>query len=138
MAVRLTIEINSAATVSALANSGYETDECEILVPLPFAKDNMGLSLKDGKAITYIAADKKEVRFYQMGKVKVRVITDDKKSEYVEAALLVSESEEQVVLNDKLVGGLGTDLVNVAEGTWRFSDDPVDKLRKSSMPQLFH
>jgi len=138
MAVRLIIEINSAATVSAIANAGYETDECEILVPLPFAKDNMGLSLKDGKEITYIAAGKKEVRFYQMGKVKIRVFTDDKKSEYVEAALLVSESEEQVVLNDKLVGGLGIIFLNVAEGTWRFSDDPTDKLRESSAPQLFH
>ena len=141
MAVRLQIEIthsSNAVKVSAIANAGYETDECEILVPLPFAKNNMGLSLEKGREVTYIAADKKEIKFYQMGRVKIRVITGDKKSQYVKAELLISKHEEQIILNDKLVEKLGIDLVKVGQGKWRFSDDPYEKLRDSSQKQLFH
>ncbi|MBW8051148.1 MAG: hypothetical protein FVQ77_12575 [Cytophagales bacterium] len=141
MAVRLPIEINVSsvkANASALANSGYETIEPEILVPLSFAKNNLGLSTEDGKKVAYQAAAHKEVQFYFIEKkVKIKVVTKDKQSVYIDAILLISETEDQVVLNDKLVGRLGIDLVNVAEGIWRFTDDPSDISRKSSDTQLF-
>ena len=141
MAVRLLIEIQIStvkANVSALANSGYETIEPEILVPLSFAENNIGLSIKNLKKVAYQAAAHKEVQFYfTEEKVKIKVVTKDKQSSYVDAILLISETEDQIILNDKLVGKLGIILLDFGEGIWRFTDDPSDKSRESTDRQLF-
>ena len=141
MAVRLPVEIQFSsmkANASALANSGYETIEPEILVPEPFAKNNLGLSTEDGIKITYEAADHKEVEFYSIDeKVKITVVTEDKRSATVDAILLISENEDQVILNDKLVGKLCIMFIEIAKGIWRFTDDPSDISRESTDRQLF-
>ncbi len=140
MAVRLPVEIEYSsrkAKVSAIANAGYETQEPEILVPLSFANKHLYVSKGLGKEITYIAAGGQEVKFFRFKQANVRVFTDDSQSPVVSAVLIVSENEDEIILNDQLIGILGIDLVNVANGKWRFSDDPYDKLRDSSQRQLF-
>ena len=140
MAVRLPIKIaysSKTVEVSAIAYTAYETDEPEILVPLSFAFKQFGVSEGSGKALTYNTAGG-EAKFFRFDNANICVITDDSKSVVINAALLASEIQEEVILNDQLVGNLGIDLVNVAEGKWRFSDDPYEKLRDSSAKQLFH
>lgn len=64
MAIRVTVEIDCKGKkdkVSALANSGFETEDAEILVPWAFVREKLGLSIKKGKPVTYRAAAGKEV-----------------------------------------------------------------------------
>ena len=141
MAVRLPIEItfsSKSVKVSAIANTGYETNEPEILVPLSFATKRLGVAEGHGKEVTYQTAGGQEVKFYRFENANICVITDDSKSPVVSATLITSENEEEVILNDQLVGMLGIVLVKVAVGEWRFLDDPHEKLRDSSPKQLFH
>jgi len=140
MAVRLPIKIifsSKTVEVSAIANAGYETSMPEILVPLSFAEKQLGVSEGSGKELTYNTAGG-ETKFFRFDNANICMITDDSKSVVINAAVLASEIQEEVILNDQLVGKLGIDLVNVAEGKWRFSDDPYEKLRDSSPKQLFH
>ena len=140
MAVRLPIKIvfsSKTVVVSAIANAGYETSGPEILVPLSFAVKQLGVSEGSGKALTYNTAGG-ETEFFRFDNANICVTTDDSKSVVINAALLASEIQEEVILNDQLVGKLGIALINVGEGKWRFSDDPYEKLRDSSPKQLFH
>ena len=141
MAVRLPIKIAfsyKTAEASAIANAGYETSGPEILVPLSFAVKQLGVEESAGKEVTYQTAGKQDIKFFRFENAEICVITVDKKSAVVSAALLASENEEEVILNDKLVDKLGIDLIKVGEGKWRFLDDPYEKLRDSSAKQLFY
>ena len=140
MAVRLSIEITYSSrkvNVTALANSGYETNEPEIVVPLSFAKEQFGISESHGKQIDYQTAGRQEVKFVRFENARICVVTDDTRSSVVNAVLNTSENEVEVILNDMLVEMLGVDLVKVAQGKWRFLTDPPKKLRDSSPRQLF-
>ncbi|MBW8050487.1 MAG: hypothetical protein FVQ77_09140 [Cytophagales bacterium] len=141
MAVRLPIEItfcSKTVKVTAIANTGYETNEPEILMPLSLAANQLGIKESQGKEITYQTAGRQDVEFYRFENAGICVNTDNSKSPVVTATLNTSENEVEVILNDMLVGMLGIVLVKVAEGKWRFLDDPPEKLRDSSPKQLFY
>ena len=140
MAVRVPIEItfgSQKVNVSAIANSGYETNEPEIIIPLSFGKEKFGISENKGKEVEYRAAGRQEVKFIRFENAGICVVTDDSISSVVNAVLNTSENEVEVILNDMLVEMLGVDLVKVAQGKWRFLTDPPKKLRDSSRRQLF-
>lgn len=139
MAIRVKVELSYGgrkARVTALANSGYETDEPEILVPKTFAVKNFRV-LKRGKFVTYRAVGGQEQKFQVFQKIKVKVVTEDKESKPVEATLVVSDLEDEVILNDKLIGQLEIVLLKVHEGKWRFISDAPEIVRNSAVKETF-
>jgi len=48
-----------------------------------------------------------------------------------------ADIEEEVLINDKLTEELDIIILAPGSGKWKFSDDPVDKIRYSEKPQYW-
>ena len=136
MAVRLRLMLktgSSKASLTALANSGYEAEEPEILVPVSQAR-RLGLwpKLPDNVEVEHYSTAGGIVKMYKIPNYgKAMVEEKDRHSAEINCTLVISEHEEEVLLSDKLLDALKIALVKPGAGLWRFQDDPPTKLRKS-------
>lgn len=129
--VKLFFDKEELATV-AVANAGFETDVAEILLPFPLTI-KLGLSEELGRARkeSYRAVG----RYVEMLKLsnpgKVCVVTEDKSSPMVECFPIVSETEDEVTMSDKLISSLKIVIEDAGKGIWRFRDDDPNLKRES-------
>ncbi|HDI31369.1 MAG TPA: hypothetical protein ENF80_00980 [Thermofilum sp.] len=68
---------------------------------------------------------------------KVSVLEEDRKPKWIEADVVVSPVEREVVLSDALIEELGIIILSPKRGHWRFTDDPVDRVRSSYRPHYW-
>ena len=66
---------------------------------------------------------------YGAFKVKVKVVTDNRESDWVDAYAIVTTGKP--LIDDYLIARLGIVILDSYEGLWRFKDDPPEKIRKS-------
>ena len=137
MAVRLRLTLkagSSKVSLTALANSSYESEQPEILIPLNEARRlGFGPKLPGNVEVEHYSTAGGVVRMYKIPDYgKAMVEGKDKHSAEVSCTLVISEHEEEVLLSDKLLDALGVVLVKPGAGLWRFQDDPPAKLRKSA------
>ncbi|MHA1593943.1 MAG: hypothetical protein ACTSXX_04285 [Candidatus Baldrarchaeia archaeon] len=138
MVVRVKVRIKHEDKVvesSAVANSGYETDEPEIHVPLACAKE-LGFKLTGLRGESYRVVGG-ATSVYILGEVFVQVVEEDKSSEWVKAKAVVVPEEYEVILSDKLLDALGIEIIKAGMGYWRFSGEPISRVRKSVEPQFW-
>jgi len=112
LVVRVPIELkyqNVILSTSALANSGYESDENEIHVPISLA-EKLGYDLSDLKGEEYSVVGTKVTTFI-LGRVKVRVVTSDKVTGWVDARAVTVLNEYEVILSDALIESLGIEII---------------------------
>lgn len=134
MAVRLNIELEvirnkKCIEVVAVANAGFESDEPEVLLPLCVAGE-LEIELKGIPRESYKAAGV-YLKMHRIEKcLKVKLLEKE-----VESAAVISDVEDEVILNDRLISMLGIAIEDAAEGLWRFRNESVANLRKSSPPQ---
>ena len=137
MAVRVKVNIKfgkSEVQTTALANSGYEGDEAEVVIPIGLAK-KYSLLKKNLPEVTYITAGGK-AKFYRFSHpISLMVITEDKKSEIKECKAVISPQEDEVIINDIALGKLKIVILNAGERIWKFSDDR--KVRHSENKQTW-
>ena len=69
--------------------------------------------------------------------LEVQVVEPDKCSKVVKADAIISNIEDEVLVNDILSEELGIVLLGIASGEWRFIDDPPSKVRKSYPPRIW-
>jgi len=137
MVVRIPIAIRCRERVietSALVNSGYEADRPEVLLPASLAR-RLGLSATGAEAI--IATPIGIGRLQEVGEVEVRVAVSDREAPWVVAYALMSFEEREVLLSDYLTSALSIAVEDFKEGLWRFRDEPLSRLRRSSLPRLW-
>mgnify|MGYP000341891567 CR=1 FL=1 len=130
MVVRLRVRIRSSSgelITSALANSGYEAEEPEVVLPVSVA-ERLGLypSLPGGTEVEeYVGVGGSIVRaFRTRGAVELTVLADDRMGGPVRATAVITPGEDEVILSDKALDALGVVLLRPGAGIWRFSDDP--------------
>lgn len=134
MAVRVKIEIalgTRSVQVVAIANTGFESDDPQILLPAAIAKRLQGTRASKAAPLRYATAGGLGLALSPIGVGSVRVDVPDRQPPAVDARLLASQDETEVVMNDMLVEALGLDLVKPGHGIWRFRDDPHDRERPS-------
>jgi len=111
-------------TTVALLNTGFESDEPEILLPLR-AAERLGLwpPPAGARTETYVSASgyMRVVRVPRAG--TVAVLAEDRCSEEVPADFIISELTDEVLLNDRLIGRLRIVILDPGEGLWRFRDE---------------
>jgi len=93
MDVRVIVEIKYNGKVvetSALVNSGYESDEPELHIPLALARI-LGFKLGTLRGERYKVVGS-EVTTYILGEVWVRVKTEDKVTEWIKAKAVFLEN----------------------------------------------
>ena len=143
MGVRVKLRVSLGSRVSeviALANTGFETDEPQLLVPHPLLVRS-GVDLAGlGRPITleYDTAGGPTVMHVYPRACRVEVVEPDRASREVEADLVVSLLEREVLMSDALIGELGLVIINPKAGLWRFYDDPEGTIRRSYKPQLWY
>lgn len=125
MVVRVPIEVRRGDRIvrsPALVNSGYEAEEPEIHVPLALAR-TLGFGLEGLKSERYRVVGA-EVAAYVLGRVLVRVRTEDRSSEWVTAVAVSVPGEYEVILSDAAAERLGIEIVKPKSGLWRLSGEP--------------
>ena len=133
MGVRIPVELKKGDRVVrtvALVNSGYETDEAEIHIPLALAR-KLGFALESIKSERYRVVGS-EVTTYVLGTITVRVLTEDRSTGWVNARAVSVPGEYEVILSDALTEELGVVIVKPRSGLWRFVDE--EKVRESEEP----
>ncbi len=136
MGVRVRVRIcyrDRCIETSALANTGFETTEPEIHIPVGLAR-RLGFPLERLKSERYLVVGS-EVTAYTIGYVDVQVVASDKVSDVVRARAITVSGEYEVILSDMLIEKLGIVVVKPGSGLWRFLDE--DGLRESVEPEYW-
>ena len=55
----------------------------------------------------------------------------------MKARSVVVPGEYEVILSDKLLDALGIEIVKAGIGYWRFSGEPINRVRRSAKPQFW-
>jgi len=122
----------------ALANSGYESETPQVLMPIKVAEllslwpparsvEESVFETAGGPLRVWIASRA----------VKVKVVVPDVDVQYVEADAVISPIADEVMLSDKMISELGLALEDVGRGHWRFMWEPREKVRKSEPPRYW-
>lgn len=136
MVVRVKVELkrgNNVVRTSAIVNSGFESSIPEVHIPKKLAK-LLGFDLDKCQVDEYSAVGTR-VKVYILGFVEVRIITEDKVSNWVIAKAISCENEFEVLLSDYLIESLGIEILKPKSGIWKFSNE--DKIRYSVEPEYW-
>ena len=105
--------------VRALLNSGYESEDPEIIVPLEVAK-RLGFfpDLPEDTLVEeyYSVSGKFEARKIPKA---VEIYVEDKK---LVAHVVISEFEREVLLSDSVISGFGIIIEDAKLGKWKFRE----------------
>ena len=125
----------SSVETTALANTGYETEEPEVLLPRPLA-EHLGIPMRAPEArrayyetplgLFSISFVERAVEVELLG-LGARAV----------AHAIISEHEREVLLSDKTIGALGIIILEPGEGLWRHKSDEPSKARPSARPEFW-
>jgi len=104
MGVRIRIKIETGGCteeVVALANSAFESEEPEIVLPYSLAT-RLGFSLKECRKAVYRTAGGGAILYRAPIKPRVRIVVPDRETRSVECSASISRTEDEVILSDKL------------------------------------
>ena len=142
MGVRVRVRIlikDRSVEAHALANSGFETERPQLLVPYAFlVRNNINLEDLGRPDISeYDTAGGLIVMYIYHGACKVTVIEHDRISRDVEADLVLLPVEKEILMSDAPIEELGIVLISPRSSLWRFIDDPPEAIRRSYSPQYW-
>ena len=138
MVVRVKVEVrygDKTVETAAVANSGYETETPELHLPLALAR-RLGIPLHVLPSESYKVVGG-STHIYVLGEVLVRVIAEDRCSDWVRARAVSVPGEHEVLLSDKLLDALGIEIVRAGLGYWRFSGESTERVRRSAEAQFW-
>ena len=141
MVVRVRLRIERDGNVietSALANSGYEAETPQLLIPIRLA-ERLGLWPPKGEVYESeyeTAGGPLRVWIYPRA-CKVSVVVEDVKTSTIEVDIIVSPLADEVLMSDEVISELEIALEDVGRGYWRFRWEPKDKLRPSVPPRYW-
>ncbi|MHA1710357.1 MAG: hypothetical protein ACTSXJ_11115 [Candidatus Baldrarchaeia archaeon] len=136
MGVRVRIEIKHGNVVMgtvALVNSGYETPEPEVHIPLALAR-RLGLIRESLRSTQYRVVGS-EVTTYVLGEVEVRIVTEDRTSPWIKARAVMVPGEYEVLISDALIEAFEIEVLKPKSGIWKFKGET--KTRESPEPEYW-
>ncbi len=128
----------AAPEVVALANSGYEAEEKEIIIPVKLAAV-LGLwpEPPEGTIIEAYGSAGGEFRAHRVpGALRVQIVVPDRPRDPCECDAVISEMEREILMSDTLASELGVATIDPARGIWAFRDE-LTNLRESEPQQLW-
>ena len=137
MVVRVRVRLRSTGgevVTAALANSGFETEEPEVILPTRVAeRPGIYPRLPSGSQVEeYTGVGGVVVRTFVVKRsVNVSLLTSDREIGPSDAVSVVTPGEDEVILSDKLMDALKIVLLRPGEGVWKLVDDGENVVRKS-------
>jgi predicted aspartyl protease len=137
MAVRIKLRLryyDKVLETSALVNTGFETPNPQILLPIKVAERlNLWPELPRDTLVEIYDTAGGPVRVYRVrNAVNVEI---PEKGISVIADAVISHTEVEVLISDKLADELMIVIERPGEGIWRFRDENI--LRKSEKPEIW-
>lgn len=141
MAVRVRVRIRSSESeseTSALVNTGFETEQPEILLPARLA-ETLGLYPPEPGSLLeeYSVVGGTTTVIKSSEKIHVQLLIDEKKTSSVEATPLISDREDEALISDYLASLLKIVIEDAKEGLWRLRNETPEEVRSSSKPHYW-
>ncbi|RLF20184.1 MAG: hypothetical protein DRZ82_03045 [Thermoprotei archaeon] len=139
MGVRVRIRIihgDKTAITSALVNSGFESNEPDICIPLGLAKRLKLWPSTVMKSINALTAGG-EVALHLLGKVRLQLLAGSEVKEDIECNALLNTQVDEVLLSDYVIDELGIVVISFRKGLWRHKSDPPSTIRQSAPPEYW-
>lgn len=140
MVVRVRLRIMREGRIveySALANSGYEAETPQLLIPVKLAEEIGLWPIQIGYETTFETAGG-PLKVWVIPKACiVKVVSEDAESPEVRVDIIISQIIEEILLSDKLIGELQLALEDVGRGLWRFRWEPKERVRYSEPPKYW-
>jgi len=140
VAVRVRVRIvrdDVVVETSALANSGYESETPQLLIPVRLAELLKLWPPREAEESVFETAGG-PLRVWVVSRAcKVGVVAPDVEAPEVEADVVISPMADTVLLSDKMISDLQIALEDVGRGLWRFRWEPREKLRRSEPPKYW-
>ena len=122
MAIRLPVKIKffkKEIETVALANTGYETEEPQILLPSEVAKKlEIWPELPQGTTVETYTTSIGEGGMYSIKK-KFKVWLPSNPARQIHSMAIIAEKEQEVLLSDALISALGIIIEDAKKGLWR-------------------
>jgi len=123
---------------SAMVNTGFETERPQLLIPRR-AAERLGIwpPPPEAEAIVLGTAGGPS-RLYQLkDSLIIALLLDEGEGQEATCDALISDIEEEFLINDKLGEELGIVIERMGSGEWRLATDPIEKRRRSAKPDLW-
>lgn len=137
--VRLRVELTEGKSLeaTALVNTGFETQKPQLLLPVKAAeKLNLWPNFPSEAMVEIYDTAGGPMRVYVLpDKAKTSVLTEDRESRRVLSDIVISHTEVEILIGDKLAGKMNLVIEDPGEGILRFKDDSPDKKRRSETPK---
>jgi len=143
MAVRVRLRLRSKTSqetieTSALVNSGFEAESPQLLIPIPLARQLSLYPPPPKSSVIEVGTAGGPVRVFLVREaLQAWVVTGDREVGPKLVDVMISPTEEEVLISDVLAEEFGIVLLAIGSGKWRFIDDPLDKVRYSEKPQYW-
>jgi len=143
MAVRVRLRLRSKTSqetieTSALVNSGFEAESPQLLIPIPLARQLSLYPPPPTSSVIEVGTAGGPVRVFLVREaLQAWVVTGDREVGPKFVDVMISPTEEEVLISDVLAEEFGIVLLAIGSGKWRFIDDPLDKVRYSEKPQYW-
>lgn len=135
MVVRVRLRIvknDKVIETSALANSGYEAETPQLLIPIKLAQIlNLWPPKTSFEETEYETAGGPLRVWISPRTCKVSVIVEGVEAPEVIADIVISPIANEVLISDKMISELQIALEDVGRGLWRFRWEPKEKVRRS-------
>jgi len=130
--VKVTIKTeDEVVETSALLNSGFESDEPDIIIPVSVA-EKLHLWPPRSTMSTLLETGGGEIITpYYTSAGELELILEDRESLKVKVNIIVNPHIDEVAVSDYVASMLGVILLDFKRGEWRLRDDPEDKVRES-------
>jgi hypothetical protein len=137
--VRVRIARNGKEIVaSALANSGYESETPQVLLPIEAAEIlNLWPPEKNIEETVFDTAGGPLRVWVASRAVKVKIIVEDIDMPFVEADAVISPIADEILLSDKMISELNIALEDPGRGYWRFTWEGKEVKRRSEPPRYW-
>jgi len=133
--VRIKVCLHSGDEVEskALVNTGAETDEPVIALPLELANKLNLRSYMDGEAVSIKELSSETIGYLMRNKVIVKLL-DEHGNKLSEASsyVLIKPGVDEPIISDSLIEDLGIVIVKAKKGLWRHINDAENIVRESA------
>ena len=135
--VRLRLRVGSRiAETSALINSGFESEEPEIVLP-PALAEALGLEPSTEVSSYSVAGGGLASAFRGRELVNVELALGDVEAGGVDAVASIMPGENEVIVSDRLAHELGIVIIDPYTGEWCLRQELGVRIRSSAKPEYW-
>ncbi|MGB9631227.1 MAG: hypothetical protein ACP5KE_06190 [Candidatus Methanodesulfokora sp.] len=125
------------AVVSALVNSGFESNEPDICIPLALAEE-LGVWPSQRVESEEASTAGGEVPVFRVPvSAELQLVLNDKLGEKIQCNIVVNPYVDEVLLSDYVTDELKIIPISFRRGLWRHEKDPAEVIRESERPQYW-